>query len=104
MTLAWGRTSLVKLAGALLATCLMGATLMAQTAAATRYDEPIQTTVTHKLASKSQLSDVKATMEDGIVTLTGTVDLYQRKLDAGKAGAQDCERAGRAQPDHGGRR
>jgi osmotically-inducible protein OsmY len=62
----------------------MGATLMAQTTAATRYDEPIQTTLTHKLASKSPLSNVKATTEDGIVTLTGTVDLYQRKLDAGK--------------------
>jgi osmotically-inducible protein OsmY len=40
--------------------------------------------VTQKLASKSQYKNVKATVEDGIVTLTGTVDLYQRKLDAAK--------------------
>ena len=52
--------------------------------AAARYDNQIQTAVTQKLASKSQFSDVKANVEDGIVTLTGTVDLYQRKLDAAK--------------------
>jgi osmotically-inducible protein OsmY len=40
--------------------------------------------VTQKLAAKNQFSNVKATVEDGIVTLTGTVDLYQRKLDATK--------------------
>jgi hyperosmotically inducible periplasmic protein len=40
--------------------------------------------VTQKLASKSQFSNVQASVEDGIVTLTGTVDLYQRKLDAAK--------------------
>jgi osmotically-inducible protein OsmY len=40
--------------------------------------------VTQKLAAKNQFSNVKATVEDGIVTLTGTVDLYQRKLDAAK--------------------
>jgi osmotically-inducible protein OsmY len=36
------------------------------------------------MASKNQFSSVQASTEDGIVTLTGTVDLYQRKLDAGK--------------------
>jgi osmotically-inducible protein OsmY len=36
------------------------------------------------LAAKSQFVDVKSTVEDGIVTLTGTVDLYQRKLDVAK--------------------
>ncbi len=76
--------SLVKSMGSLLAVGLMSATLMAETAAATRYDNQIQNTVTHKLASKAQFNQVKASVEDGIVTLTGTVDLYQRKLDAGK--------------------
>lgn len=88
MTLAWGRMNFVKLAGSLLATALLSAMIVVQTAAAEtaagRYDNPIQTTVTQKLAAKSQFSDVKATAEDGIVTLTGTVDLYQRKLDAAK--------------------
>jgi hyperosmotically inducible periplasmic protein len=69
-------------AGVLLATSLLSATLIAQTAAATRYDNQIQASVTEKLAKKSQFSDVKSSVEDGIVTLTGTVDLYQRKLDA----------------------
>jgi hyperosmotically inducible periplasmic protein len=77
-------TSLLKAAGSLLAVGLLSATLVAQTAAATRYDDQIQTTVTQKLAKKSQFSDVRSSVEDGIVTLTGTVDLYQRKLDAAK--------------------
>jgi hyperosmotically inducible protein len=63
---------------------LLSATLMAQTGAASRYDNQIQNTVTHKLASKSQFRDVTANVEDGIVTLTGTVGLYQQKLDATK--------------------
>jgi len=76
--------SLLKAAGSLLATGLLSATLVAQTAAAARYDNQIQTAVTQKLAKKSQFSDVRFSVEDGIVTLTGTVDLYQRKLDAAK--------------------
>jgi len=84
MTLAMGKKNLVKLAGALLAVGLLSTVLVAQTAAASRYDNQIQTTVTQKLAAKSQFGDVKASVEDGIVTLTGNVDLYQRKLDAAK--------------------
>jgi len=76
--------SLVRMAGAFLAIGLLSATLMAESAAA-RYDNDIQNAVTNKLASKSQFSNIKASTEDGIVTLTGTVDLYQRKLDAAKA-------------------
>jgi hyperosmotically inducible protein len=75
---------LLKAAGSLLAAGLLSATLIAQTAAATRYDSQIQTSVAEKLTKKSQFSDVKSSVEDGIVTLTGTVDLYQRKLDAAK--------------------
>jgi len=44
----------------------------------------VQNAVTQKLASKKQFSNIQANVEDGIVTLTGTVDLYQRKLDAAK--------------------
>jgi hyperosmotically inducible periplasmic protein len=76
--------SFLKGAGVLLATGLLSATLIAQTAAAARYDNQIQTAVVQKLAKKSQFNDVKSSVEDGIVTLTGTVDLYQRKLDAAK--------------------
>lgn len=72
------------LAAALLATGLMAAMAVAQTPAAARYDNSIQSAVTQKLASKAKFSGVKASVEDGIVTLTGTVDLYQAKLDAAK--------------------
>ena len=82
MTLA--KRSFAKLAGTLLGVGLLSAALVAQTPAAARYDNQIQTAVTQKLATKNQFSDVKANVEDGIVTLTGTVDLYQRKLDAAK--------------------
>jgi osmotically-inducible protein OsmY len=70
--------------GSLLAVGLLSITLVAQTPAAARYDNQIRTLVTQKLAAKSQFGDVKASVEDGIVTLTGSVDLYQRKLDAAK--------------------
>ena len=55
-----------------------------QTAGAARYDTSIQTKVTQKLASKKQFRDLHSTVEDGIVTLTGNVDLYQQKLDVAK--------------------
>jgi osmotically-inducible protein OsmY len=82
----WGskNTGAVKLAGSLLAVGLLSAVMVAQTPTAARYDNQIQNAVTQKLESKSQFGDVRASVEDGIVTLTGTVDLYQRKLDAAK--------------------
>ncbi len=69
---------------ALLAACLTSAGVFAETGSAARYDGSIQDAVSHKLATKSQFRGVTANVEDGIVTLTGTVDLYQRKLDAAK--------------------
>lgn len=78
------KNALAKTLGALLAVGLLSATLVAQPTAAARYDDQIQTAVTHKLAAKKQFRDVKSSAQDGIITLTGTVDLYQRKLDAAK--------------------
>jgi hyperosmotically inducible protein len=92
------KQGLLRVVGSLLAAGLLSATLFAQTttaqttpaqtpvqtASAARYDNQIQTTVAQKLAQKSQFRDVKSNVQDGIVTLTGTVDLYQRKLDAAK--------------------
>ena len=49
-----------------------------------RYDQQIQQTVSHKLHDAKQLQSVNSGVEDGIVTLTGTVGIYQDKLDAAK--------------------
>jgi|SRR5579872_4352159 len=78
------KKNLVAMAGSLLAVGLLSATLMADTGSAARYDGQLQNAVTQRLAAKKQLRNVQSTVEDGIVTLTGTVDLYQQKLDATK--------------------
>jgi osmotically-inducible protein OsmY len=75
---------LSRTAASLLAVGVLSATLMAQPSSAARNDNQIQTTVTQKLAKKTDFRNVTASTEDGIVTLTGTVNLYQRKLDADK--------------------
>ncbi len=49
-----------------------------------RYDQQIQQAVSQKIHQAKQLQSVSSSVEDGIVTLTGTVDLYQDKLDAAK--------------------
>ena len=64
---------------------LLSVSLFAQGSGAARYDATIQTSVAQKLADKQKFHNVKSAVEDGIVTLTGTVDLYQDKLDAAKA-------------------
>ncbi len=60
---------------------LLSMTAMAATG---QYDQQIQQAVSHKIHDAKQLQGVNASVEDGIVTLTGTVDLYQDKLDAAK--------------------
>jgi len=67
-----------------LAGSVLTAGLMAQTASVGRYDQSIQAKVEQELAAKQEFSKVQATVEDGIVTLNGSVDLYQQKLDAAK--------------------
>jgi len=66
-----------------LAVGVLSAGLAAQTNNA-RYDSDIQARVTQQLTHKKDFRNLQATTEDGIVTLTGTVDLYQQKLDAAK--------------------
>jgi hyperosmotically inducible protein len=60
--------------------------LLSMTAMATtgRYDQQIQQTVSEKIRGAKQLQSVSSSVDDGIVTLTGTVGLYQDKLDAAK--------------------
>jgi hyperosmotically inducible protein len=57
---------------------------MSAMAATGRYDQQIQQAVSQKIHEAKQLQSVSSSVEDGIVTLTGTVDLYQNKLDAAK--------------------
>ena len=63
---------------------LLSASMFAQTNSASRYDATIQAKVSQQLASKSQFHNVQAAVQDGIVTLSGSVGLYQQKLDAAK--------------------
>jgi osmotically-inducible protein OsmY len=73
-----------RLAGVAIAVGLFSGMLMAEPASAARFDPQIQSSITQKLEAKRQFSNVQASVEDGIVTLNGTVDLYQRKLDVAK--------------------
>jgi hyperosmotically inducible periplasmic protein len=61
---------------------LLSMTAMAATSG--RYDGQIQQAVSQKLQKDKQFKNVASSVEDGIVTLTGTVELYQDKLDAQK--------------------
>ena len=56
--------------------------LAAETAG--RWDAQVQQQVSRKLAEKDRLQRVQASVEDGIVTLGGTVDLYAYKAEAEK--------------------
>ncbi|HYA23378.1 MAG TPA: BON domain-containing protein, partial [Terriglobales bacterium] len=76
--------NILRVLGLFLVFSALGVGLNAETTGAARYDAAIQSNVTQKLASKKQFRDVHATVEDGIVTLTGNADLYQQKLDAAK--------------------
>jgi len=66
-----------------LAVGALSVSLAAQTASA-RYDSDIQSRVSQQLTKKQEFRNLQASTEDGIVTLSGTVDLYQQKLDAAK--------------------
>ncbi len=45
-------------------------------------DQQIQQAVSQKIHKTKQLQSIGSSVEDGVVTLTGTVNLYQDKLDA----------------------
>jgi hyperosmotically inducible protein len=67
-----------------LAVGLLAGSLSAQDLSASRHDSDIQVKISHELAKKSQFKDLKVSVDEGIVTLTGTVGVYQQKLDAAK--------------------
>jgi osmotically-inducible protein OsmY len=70
----------------LVAVVMLGVAVWAQQPASGtgRYDADIQQRVTKLLASKSKWKNITATTDDAIVTLTGTVEVYIDKLDAGR--------------------
>jgi osmotically-inducible protein OsmY len=76
--------AMFRVLGSFLVASVLATSLIAQTASAGRYDQSIQAKVEQQLAAKQEFSKVQATVEDGIVTLNGSVDLYQQKLDAAK--------------------
>lgn len=76
---------IISVISSLLLVGLLSVGVVAQTTHATRYDATIQNSANQKLASNQKFQNVKSSVEDGIVTLTGTVNLYQDKLDAAKA-------------------
>ena len=57
---------------------------MTALAATGQYDQQIQQAVGNKIHDAKQLQNVQANVEDGIVTLSGSVNLFQDKLDAAK--------------------
>jgi hyperosmotically inducible periplasmic protein len=62
---------------------LLSMTAMAASAPGNnRYDQQIQQAVSQKIQKTKQLRGIGSSVDDGIVTLTGTVGLYQDKLDA----------------------
>src|ERR1700681_1954613 len=63
---------------------ILSMSMAAQTTSASRYDAAIQAKVSRQLASKKEFHNVQAGVGDGIVTLSGSVDIYQQKLDASK--------------------
>lgn len=75
--------AMMKTLGSLVVVGILSATLVAQTGAA-RYDREIQSRVALQLADKKEFRSVQPSVEDGVVSLTGTVNLYQQKLDAAK--------------------
>lgn len=58
--------------------------VLADTTGLTRYDQSIESRASQQLAAKKEFQGVQSTVQDGIVTLTGEVGLYQQKLDAAK--------------------
>jgi len=79
----------IALAGAVIGTLLslpvasFAAPRPAGAPVATEDEGSAATAITAKL-NKKQFENVKATVENGVATLTGTVDVYEYKADAGK--------------------
>jgi osmotically-inducible protein OsmY len=67
---------------AMLLTLMLALPLMAQRQGSGRYDQQIQQEVTNELQKHSWAKDVRSSVEDGIVTMEGTVPKYLDKEQA----------------------
>jgi hypothetical protein len=63
----------------LLAVAVLSAGLAAQSSSAGRYDADIQARAKQQFASKAQFHSVSASVEDGVVTLTGSDSMPPRR-------------------------
>ena len=70
------KITVLVLGGTMLATAALAST------ASAAYDQQIQAKVAAQLAKKSEFKDIRPSVEDGIVTLSGTTDSLRHKLDA----------------------
>ncbi len=74
----------MKTTGVMTTVALLLLLSMTALAATGRYDQQIQQAVSVKMHDAKQFQNVQASVEDGIVTLSGTVTLLQDKLDAAR--------------------
>ncbi len=61
---------------------VLSAALPVPAVGASNSDATAQAAVSKQLSNKKEFQNVSATVQNGMVTLTGTVDFYQQKLDA----------------------
>ena len=80
--------TVVRILGLVLAVSALSAGLRADTIPSAQRDRSIQLKATEQFAKSKHFGQVQASVEDGIVTLTGRVELYQQKLDAAKKAAK----------------
>jgi hyperosmotically inducible periplasmic protein len=76
--------NLSKFLASLMLVGMLSVGAVADISAAARYDNDIESRVVQNLSDKKEFKNVQATVEDGIVTLTGNVEIYQQKLNAAK--------------------
>ena len=78
----------------LLAVGLVAGSVAAQARSTNANDVDIEAKVNHALAKKVQFQKLQVSVDQGVVTLQGSVDLYRQKLDAAHKAAKTDHVAG----------